>query len=527
MTTDHMNSSVHTPRNDGMKGPLTNYRYFLVGILMVVMVIALSARPPALNSSSGPLPVTKPLTQAVLQAATGPLYVDPDNPRYFTDGNGKAILLTGSHTWANFQEAGESNPPPVFDYEAYLDFLQQNRLNFFRLWSWEQTMGIADSEGEFRVTPSAYRRTGPGGAYDGKPKFDLTQFYQPYFDRLRERVIQAGERGIYVSIMLFNGWSIDDKGIGPGNAWPGHPYNLFNNINGVDGDLNQNGMGEEIHTLQSPAITSLQEAYVRKVIDTVNDLDNVLFEISNESPSNSQDWQYHMIDYIKSYEADKPKQHPVGMTVEYPGGDNGELFASSAEWISPNEVGGYKDNPPVANGSKVILVDTDHLWGIGGNRQWVWKSFMRGLNPIYMDCYSLVYCPDIDPNDPVRISLIENMGYMLAYAKRIDLEKMVPHGELASTGYALANPSEIDGEFLVYLPSGSEVTVNLTSMPGSLYVEWFNPETGAITIPDRIIGGFPVTLYPPFNGEAVLYIKNLKLTSNFRLYLPHILYLRH
>jgi len=38
------------------------------------------------------------------------------------------------------------------------------------------------------------------------------------------------------------------------------------------------------------------------VIDTVNDLDNVLYEISNESDGNSEAWQYHMINFVKSYE---------------------------------------------------------------------------------------------------------------------------------------------------------------------------------------------------------------------------------
>ena len=33
--------------------------------------------------------------------ATGPLRRHPSNPRYFTDGSGKAIYLTGSHTWSN------------------------------------------------------------------------------------------------------------------------------------------------------------------------------------------------------------------------------------------------------------------------------------------------------------------------------------------------------------------------------------------------------------------------------------------
>ena len=32
-----------------------------------------------------------------------------------------------------------------------------------------------------------------------------------------------------------------------------------------------------------------------------------------------------MIRFIKRYEADKPKQHPVGMTILYPGGTNADL----------------------------------------------------------------------------------------------------------------------------------------------------------------------------------------------------------
>lgn len=33
------------------------------------------------------------------EEAIGPLRVHPTNPRYFTDGRGKAIYLTGSHFW--------------------------------------------------------------------------------------------------------------------------------------------------------------------------------------------------------------------------------------------------------------------------------------------------------------------------------------------------------------------------------------------------------------------------------------------
>jgi len=40
-----------------------------------------------------------------------------------------------------------------------------------------------------------------------------------------------------------------------------------------------------------------------------------------------------------------------------------------------------KKNPPVADGRRVSVPDTDHLWGHGGNPKWVWKCFTRGHNP--------------------------------------------------------------------------------------------------------------------------------------------------
>ena len=37
---------------------------------------------------------------------------------------------------------------------------------------------------------------------------------------------------------------------------------------------------------------------------------------------------------------------------------------------------------------QIIVNDTDHVYGIGGDRIWAWKSFMRGLHPIFMDPYT-------------------------------------------------------------------------------------------------------------------------------------------
>ena len=87
----------------------------------------------------------------------------------------------------------------------------------------------------------------------------------------------------------------------------------------------------------------------------------------------------------------------------------------------------------------MIVSDTDHLFGVGGDRAWVWKSFTRGLNPIFMDPLEV----------PHWESVRQTMGLTLACTDRMDLSAMRPRGDLASSGYCLANPGE---EYLVYVP---------------------------------------------------------------------------
>jgi hypothetical protein len=221
-------------------------------------------------------------------------------------------------------------------------------------------------------------------------------------------------------------------------------------------------------------------------------------------------WQYHMIQYVRQYEATKPKQHPVGMTVLWPNGTNDVLLSSPADWIAPNADDAVGSdgvaNPAVADGSKVIIDDTDHLCGVCGDAAWVWKSFTRGRNPILMDpddgTYPITSAP-YDASDPRWEAIRVNFGYARTYADRINLAAMVPHGELASTGYCLANPGT---EYLVYLPNGGTVYVGLGGVAGTFTVEWFSPGTGQTTPGATISGGTMVTLTAPFGGDAVLYL---------------------
>ncbi len=159
------------------------------------------------------------------------------NPRYFTDDSGRAIYLTGSHTWAGLIDRGPLDPPAPFNFERYLDLLQDSNHNFIRLWSRHVTRYQSYGSELLYSAPLPWVRSGPGTALDGKPRFDLRQFDKTYFSRLYDRVLAARERGIYVSIMLFGGYVEISE-------WAGNPFNRQNNINGIDGDLNCDGKGK-------------------------------------------------------------------------------------------------------------------------------------------------------------------------------------------------------------------------------------------------------------------------------------------
>ena len=126
----------------------------------------------------------------------------------------------------------------------------------------------------------------------------------------------ARAAGIYVSIMLWHsfGWE-NGLRIPESRSWSRHPFNIENNINGVNADVDGDGHGLELGSI-GQAFTPFQEAYVRQVVDAVGDLDNVLYEICNEcydTPATNA-WQQYFRDFIHTYESRRGLQHPVGMT---------------------------------------------------------------------------------------------------------------------------------------------------------------------------------------------------------------------
>lgn len=438
---------------------------------------------------------------------TGPLTVHSRNACWFADSEGKAVFLTGSHTWANRQERGIEGQTPDFDYEGYLNFLESHGHNFIRLWAWEHSrwMQFVGPEVPVRYAPSPWQRVGPGTALDGEPRFDLTRFNPQYFERLRHRAAAAQERGIYVAVMLFQGFSLDkrrgDKA-NQGNAWHGHPMNKANNINGIDGNPCGDDTGRETHTLEVPEITDLQEAYIRRTIEAVGDLDNVVWEIGNECHKSSVPWQHHMIRFIREVESKRPMQHLIGMTGSPI--DNASLIESPADWISPMGQR-YLTDPPVPSHGKVVVVDTDHIKPWDHEPAWVWKCLLRGNHFLLMDGYMdfRLGCPNRP--DPAWNPIRRAMGLARDLADRIDLQSMAPQPNCTSTGYCLASPG---CEYVIYQPGNGTFSTQVSE--GIYRARWIDPASGKTVLTQRVTCSGETEFSNPLKHDILLHLRHVE-----------------
>jgi len=447
----------------------------------------------------------------------GPLRHNPVNPRYFTDDTGEAVFLTGSHTWASMNDMWlDGEPRQDMDYPGFLQMMSDHGHNFMRFWQFNMQSRCAPwNEKDTLFDPQPFLRTGPGKANDGLLKYDLEKPNPFYYERLVQRLRMAADKGIYASVMLFEAWAV--KWATPGqNAWTHYPFHPQNNVNGCNDDARMpDGRAWKMFSLDCPKILAAQKRYVREVVTRVNALENVLFEICNEIPftPEAMSWQEEMCRYVRSVEKDLPNRHPVGITAEGGDQDNRDLFATSADWISPSngEVFEYRYNPPAADGSKVVVNDTDHLWGHGCDTGWIWKSFLRGHNVLFMDPWEpipgdLDWWQDGDVSRNQRYYHVwddarRNMGYARRLSLMFDMNRCMPIQTACTSTYCLAWEGE---QYLAYFPAGGFEGLDLRKAKGVYQVSWLDPATG-ITHPGKPLnGGTRQALCAPFPGPSVL-----------------------
>jgi hypothetical protein len=417
------------------------------------------------------------------------------------------------------------------DFHAFVQFLKGHGHNFTLLWYSElpkihNLPTLEKFSPDFTVGPHPWIRTGPGVATDGGLRFDLTKFDPSYFDRLRTRVRALGSAGIYAGVYLFSGEFL----LRFRSSTDGYPLSGPNNVNGVDDGYRGGAVvsATAAVTMTAPnALTEVQDAYIRRVVDTLNDCPNVLWIVSQEAPPKSVWWNDHLISFLRAYERSKPSQHPIGYGALDSAPDS-ILYNSDADWVAPTA----RQSPARSCGSgrpacKVNVNDSDHsyfgMWNETPqkNRNYAWENFTTGNQVLFMDPYVVQYprenrniCPSpvngIGARPDARWdNFRDNLGYILRYSRRLNLTEVIPRPAVCSTKFCLAQTPSVGAEYLAYAPNGGSVTLDLSAMSNSriLAVEWFDPATGKVVSGEPVHAGSPSQAFrSPFTGDAVLYL---------------------
>lgn len=437
------------------------------------------------------------------------LSVSRDNPRYLADDHQNAIYLTGSHTWELIQFDDYKTADAQKRFDNFLAYLKSFQHNFTRLWT---------NMSYLQYDPKPWQQSEKDTFGTGTARYDLTQFNQQYFNTLKDRIQRVKNAGMFCAVMLFGSFN------GIRKQWSQTVWHPHNNINPEIADAFSEKDYRSFCT-SDPDALEIQRALVRKTIDTLNGFDNLIWEVINEQGGRDKQcvaWQKGMVNYIKRYENKKNRQHLVGVTGGYKMGEH--MLSGNHDWISPDIFSmGYYEGGAAGYTDYVVISDTDHIrnpvndgWGFSDPRyaedmrKWVWKTFLRGNNPIFMDSYD--DCPVENPKtgeihgkvNPVFDGVRYAMGDTRRFANRFfDLSKMIPTESDSSTAYCLTYPAR---EYLIYQPKPDNFTLVL---PAGVYqLQWYDAKKRIFSAWRLLTwnGGIK-TFHYPFQNDGLLHLR--------------------
>jgi len=234
-----------------------------------------------------------------------PISLHPQNPHYFLFRGKPTILITSGEHYGAVLNLD-------FDYATYLKALRADGLNHTRVWAGTYreipgSFGITDNT--LAPQPNRYvcpwARSSTAGYAHGGNKFDLTQWDEAYFARLKDFMTQASRLGIVVEMNL---WCPNYEE----SLWKASPLHTSNNVNGV-GTCGK----DETYTLKHQDLLGVQESTTRKLVKELRDFDNLFYEICNEPYFGgvTLEWQHRIAEIIVDAEKDFPGKHLISQNV--------------------------------------------------------------------------------------------------------------------------------------------------------------------------------------------------------------------
>jgi hypothetical protein len=257
-----------------------------------------------------------------------PLALHPQNQHYFIY-KGKQLIVVGSGSIT-----GRLLTKPSIT--RFIWRLKQDGLNTTRFF----TGAYIEKLGDFGIAKNTlapksedillpWKRSNEPGYVLGGNKFDLNQWDEDYFGRLKNFIQQASFTDVIVEVNLFSSHY--------GGGWKYSAFNRKNNVNQTD-----TLAGKNVNTLKNGNILSYQEKYVRKIVRELNAFDNLYYEIQNEPWADQTDtvltgnpygpaddwrstlqvvseasnaWQRTVAGWIKDEERGLPKKHLMSQNI--------------------------------------------------------------------------------------------------------------------------------------------------------------------------------------------------------------------
>lgn len=235
-----------------------------------------------------------------------PISLHPENPHYFHWREKPTVLITSAEHYGALVNLD-------FDYRKYLNTLAADGMNLTRVFSgaYVEPLGAFNiarntlSPGPGRFIAPWARSNEPGSANGGN-KFDLSKWNDAYFERLKDFMRHAADKGIIVEFTYFCPMYAEGQ-------WSLSPMNAANNVNGV-GNVGRN----DVHTLdKNGGLLAIQEELTRKLTRELNEFDNVMLEICNEPYFGgvTMEWQHRIADIMVETEKQLPKKHLITQNI--------------------------------------------------------------------------------------------------------------------------------------------------------------------------------------------------------------------
>jgi len=437
-----------------------------------------------------------------------PIRLHPENPHYFMWRGQPTILITSAEHYGTLLNLD-------FDYRTYLDTLADQGMNLTRVFSG----AYCEPQGAFNITRNTlaplegrlmapWKRSDTPGYANGGNKFDLDTWDPAYFERLRDLMEYAQEKGVVIEFTFFCPMYRDMQ-------WDLSPMNAANNINGVGG-IGRN----DVYTLdRNGGLLAYQEALTRKLTEVLNPYDNVMLEIANEPYFGgvTMEWQHRIADLMIETEKALPNKHLITQNIA----NKKALIEKPHPGVSVFNF--HYATPPDAVGMNYHLnkVIGDNETGFRGNadepyRKEAWDFIMAGGGLFNHLDYSFAVgfedgtfeYPSTQPGGG-NTEFRRQMRILGDFIRRFDFVQMHPDNSVirggvpeGGTARALVQPGKA---MAIYVVSEVPAELEIQLSKGEWTATWTDTLSGDVLKQETVSGGGVRMLSaPPFKSDIAL-----------------------